>query len=1215
MDNVRFTLNQYKLRKQGFPSVTESITVKEHLEAREQKKRKRWQQKKRKRVEEYPLQLELFVRKDVKPSLVKDRRVDRVSDGCCVWGWWRKGWERNERLLAWFQERCSMGEAKPDVILYNQYLRRAYLAKLHAVYFVPKASTVEIPQKWMSRCPERYVSAMHLCGAYFVIEMVLAEEGERVQEGKPIEKDPNILFKEFRVDELSFPILGEDFDSVISLPEGIGDICADLVDKSPTPQRLKATEHTMFALRKKSQEELTKQLLAAGADDDELVSAFKCTEWGDIEKILLEADVEGWKTLLERPKTLKAISGISPDRKVIGFDAFLVGWAVSSARLSKDLIPSGDEREQQTNTFRARLVEWLLDTDVLRKREKAARLFTLLWSFMQERYNLASITGYFAKLPNMEEIAYSTQYGLKHKFYRDHLNHNVRAGLLAGYLAEKLFDEESEGYNKVLVAFLAGLLHDLAHPLASYEKVGKAIEETLGLLKLPIASRVGSLIEHNTEMQESICIVALVSSMANLEEKQKKPLLLWKFRDEVIDLVDPCLLFEEMACAMCDAHAFLSAVVILNAASFGNEERAGNFRVRNIVQQGSGDGADQAGVEFLNLIQSIALHDRKVSSSWHGGREEQEGIPVVLDFSLFPVPTLIVVTDDLQEWGRPVGDFRRTLVTECDIVIRDEKLVANYSVSVTASAIGSTAYSFLEHFLAKVRNLSQIRRGKVEFHFEVVAKIDGELTLNHCGLVGGELVFDGQDTQQVTWPYGERDRVSAIRLTGDRAFLRLDHAALKEGDETVATSDFIILNTGECAEEPSQILDTIGERRRVRRIRVEPPDVEIETANCRIEGRIGGYHFCRLKQEGTSVKGVGQINFSERVGILEIIVKRVDRTDSIVQLVRNSEESHHRTPCPHFLDLDWRFSSEAVYAIIQFVNEHLKGGKVCYLGCPTLAIYHETIKDVGGEYTLLDKGHHGIETWCERGLIDRARVVRHDVFRALPEELMHEFDMVIMDAPWYEEHHEVFWYRALELVKSGKLIGVVEYPGYKDDKLSRMELMRKSVVKGRGGRSFFASIEISYDPPEFEKAWGGDKMFAHTAIGAYRPAYMDFYEIEQPRVSVGDVRSESEQTLLAALPKVIPLEEGHYLKCVQDLKRVLKKGRQVKAETRKDLRRRVNDLDTIIAWSTRNTVVRLDEGEGACSIGDEKVLVEVVKRWEVSGGAASGEIVGEHLTE
>ena len=36
----------------------------------------------------------------------------------------------------------------------------------------------------------------------------------------------------------------------------------------------------------------------------------------------------------------------------------------------------------------------------------------------------------------MEEIAYSTQYGLQRKFYRDHLNHNIRAALLNAYLAE-----------------------------------------------------------------------------------------------------------------------------------------------------------------------------------------------------------------------------------------------------------------------------------------------------------------------------------------------------------------------------------------------------------------------------------------------------------------------------------------------------------------------------------------------------------------------------------------------------------------------------------------------------------------------------------------------------------------------------------------------------------------------------------------------------------
>ena len=1168
-----------ELCKPGFPLVTDSVTVQEHLKVVAPKPQKK--------PMESAYQLDLFMPKGVQPSVIKPQVPKTVPDGCCVWGWWRKPWECNDRFLARLQKMCSEGQNTPDVILYNQYLRRAYLATLYDVYFVSKANTVEIPHEWVSYCPEYYADATHLCGGYFVLKMTLSEKN------KVIEHNPSELLRKYRVDELSFPILGEDFQSVISLPEGIHEACAELVDKSPTPQGLKATEHTIFALRKKTQKELTERLLYEGTTDDALANAFKCTVWNDIEEILRSLSRDGWDILMKRPNTLRAISDVSPDRGIIAFDIYLAGWAILSDQLKKDLIPNSSNREQSERDFRKKLIEWLLECDALKKREKAAQLFIFLWDLVKKRYQLDDITGYFAKLPSMEEIAYSTQYGLKHKFYRDHLNHNIRAGLLAAYLAELVLPSDPQMYNRVLVSFLAGLLHDIAHPLASYEKVGKAIEETLELLKLPISSRVQALVDRNEAMRENICVVVLLSSISDLETKQKEPLLPWKFRDKMIKMAEPRLLFEEVICAICNDHALLSAVVVLNAALTSDSIDSRFLRLRDILQRGSGPKLEEPWREFLNLIQSIALHDRKISSTWHGGREEQGGVPMPLDFINFPVPTIVAIADNLQEWGRPIADFRKTLVIGCDITIKRDELLAIYDVNVRASAIGGTPYSFLEHFFAKARNFSQIgRNDDNKLKFEVMARVEGELMLSDCGLSASELVFEADDPEQVIWPYREEDQITGIKLTPDRVFLALRRPASKQGIDYLTTSDFIVLNT----ENSTQILSAIGNKESVKSINIKPPNVKIEMINCQISGTIDRYHFRRLKKAGTMVKTDDQIDFSEPVGILEMKEVTVSRKLGVTRLARKSGEPPHLYPCPHFLDLDWRFSSESIYAILQFIAEHGRGGRACYLGCPTLALYHEASEGIEVEYTLLDKGHYGIETWCQAGLIDGAKIIKYDVFKKLPEGLMQGYDIVIMDSPWYEEYYEVFWYRAMELVKPGKFIGVAEYPGYKRSKLNKMESIRKTIVKELGGKSFFASIEISYSAPDFEKAWQADKTFTHTAIGAYRPAYMDFYQIDVPRVSIGDISKRYEH--LPVLSKVIDLGDGHYVRCTENLDMLLKTRPRISLSTRKSLDRQMHTTGNIIGWNTKNTIVEVKSKGEEGPVDNQEDLIEIIKKWE-----------------
>ena len=797
----------------------------------------------------------------------------------------------------------------------------------------------------------------------------------------------------------------------------------------------------------------------------------------------------------------------------------------------------------------------------------------------------------------MEEIAYSTQYGIRHKFYRDHLNHNIRSALLSAHLASTMFSNKEEECNKVLIAFLAGLLHDIAHPLASYEKIGKAIEKALSLLKLPIVSRVQSLIEHNDVMQENLCLVSLVSSIRNLEEKQKQHALLpWKDRDAIIELADARLLFEEMACAIRDDHALLSAAVIWNTAVHPNSNNPNHSQMKDIFLKGSKDDPEIPKLEFLHIIQCIALHDRKGASKSHGSQEEQSNVPTPLDFREFPMPVLTIITDDLQEWGRPIADFRRTLVTDCDISISDNKIKAYYKLSIKSSTIGNTPYSFLEHLLAKVRNLSRLQFDEEnKFSLEISTDIAKPLKLTDCTVSGAKLAFKEANSPKILWPYQDIDTPRELALKKNRIFLALSRPVRKLGEEIFATADFIVLNN---ATEYVEILKTLGDSDSLGLVKVKNENIVLETTSCTLRGRISKYFFSHLKEDDTIIKGREEVNFSEAVGILELEVQDVSRKTNNIGIIDDHRMDLHLQPCPHFLDLDWRFSFDAVDVILQFVKEHCGNGKVGYLGCPTLALYHQVYQKMMAnvEYTLFDKGHYAISTWCEKKLIDEQRVVLGSVHEALPLKMKHKYDMIIMDPPWYEEYYRIFWYRALELVKTGGFIGVAEYPGYKLDKLDSLESVRKKMVRAIGKKDFFASLEISYTPPEFEKSWKIDKQYTHTAFSTYRPAYMDFYQIDEGHMSTKEVKLGVKDHLT----KILTLNNGHHLRCKKELSEYFNKPLKLVIKQRKDLRRIKQDkgFKNILAWSTRNTLVEIGAKGSECTLNSEKDLIDLVVKYE-----------------
>lgn len=1164
--------------QQGFPLVTESASIESHVIASQNQEKPK------------PAQMSLKLSLN-EVSKIKLPKVQDIPENCFVWGWWRKPWEKHPKLLQYFAEQAKDNKIS-HVLLYNKYIRRIYKAKLHGLYYVPNASTVEMPPSWSYRCPEYYSKNAHFCGAYFLLEILKNEEG------KIIKLDPTDVLQKYYFDALSF-----DFDSlaefaIISPPEGTAEICLNLIDKKPDPRKLLLSQHSMFALRIFTQKELVRKFINENASDEIVADAIKKMSWPDIKWLINNFNIDEWARIIQLPHSIKSISNVL-NRSFGGpirLDIFLVAWAIANHHVFENLF-FDENHDLKLSDIGVTLVKWLMTEDIFEQRRVASQFFDKVWVVMRKRYQLLDFTDYFQKLPEFEEIAYSTKYGLKRKFYRDHLNHNIRAALLSAWLACNYFSKNMDPYNKTLVAFLSGLFHDIALPLSSYENTNQTLQEALETLNITRETRIASPIDR-TKLKDILTIVALFASLPNLEKLQTTQVLFpWEQRDHIIGIANQKILFEEMICSMSDEHAILSAAIIFNAAAMERGGANKNFDVgmRQIIQAGSGENRTKEGLEFLNLIQSIALHDRKAASIYESAREAQPGVPTPLDFQDFPIPTLVAIADDLQEWGRPIGRFDETIVNDAEINLSSDAINVNYDLCFKESAIGSVSYSFLEHIFGKVRNLSQLKANKnsaVGLKTNISVNIlFGEIKLFFVGGSPARIDFynNGND-QIIIWP--KKDPPRSLEMGAKRELYTIEQSKTINGQNKNITSDFLIIEGEEKLRE--KLKAQIEQGSSLISFSTDGNVIRIRTTKNDFQAKVLTYYFSRLSDKTVAGQKY-KIPFEGKIGVLEMELTNSEPITQITSIGKHCDKNLHRIPHEHFLDLDWRFSWEACRVILSFTHNYCndKDKLIGYLGCPSLALYHQ-YQGLSSDLRLLDKGHYAISKWCEKKLLNPEKIINYNVKNDLDRHLMHTFDMIILDPPWYEEYYFPFWRRALELIKPGGIIGISEYPGYDPKKIKKFSDLREHLIQRIGGKDFFASIEISYSIPAFESFWGKHVQFTYPALNAYRPAYMDFYQIAEPwrkfRESV-DIPEDF-------LPQILELQDGHYLKMLKDIdfEQLSKNG--IALKTRVTLDRYKGEPKNILGWSTNNTLVLEASNGNGINVRNESDLKNAVITFE-----------------
>ncbi len=1118
---------------------------------------------------------------DGRLGIEKDLRP--IPLGCSVWGWWRKPWEVNTSLLT--RLKAVTRHLRPKVLLYNQYVHRLYHATLVDLYFSETLTSVVCPPQWLVSCPQYYRRTPHLCGAFFVLKI---EESEA---------DAKILGADFYIDSATF---GVSHDShVIPTPSDIGQAIPAIIDRNPNRINLRTVERTILVVRSYPQKEKTASLLREDVEDvqEDLPKALGETKWPDVLSVLRSASPSAWRKLATNQEAIKTLGERAQieGSRLTRLDFWLFASAVTSPHLRPILETSG--RDDFTGLGVA-LRCWVTEDDEERGRVTAAKVFAEAWGMAQGRYNLAELpNGYFERLPAVEAIAAAVKHDIGKKFYRDHLSHNVRAALLSARLIEERSIDLGEEVNGALIGFLSGLLHDLALPLTTFPKTVSSLAEALREAQHQPENSQQSIQPHvllldQEILRRSLSYVALLASVQNVPHSiEASTLRPWEDRSGALQLTDAGVLIDELLCAISGDHALISAALIFDYAVHGAKEH-GDFDsgVKTLFPRMTGSDSTPEGRELACILQCIALHDRRAAAEHHGVLDVPTTTPQPISIQDFTLPSIVAIADELQEWGRSLGKPHEIGAIDADIRISESSVRAIFTMSNRAATFESVRFCLLEYLLGKFKTIGRIR---ITSAFDAVLS----LTLKVTNLTAFHLVYvcNGMNStikykrpvEQLdfsTWPKGGNLQ---REVTGSN----VSHlVAFQRGSRADDKRDFLnISGDGAYVEE---FVKWARMNTPLESLSIEAGKVVIRLkGGYKVWGKPLAYRFGKV-----SASSIPATVFppSGRIGHIELSLQGDNSSEEEMQGPPAIDPQ--KTPHPHFLDFDWRFTSQTAVALVDAARHHANGNMIGYLGCPTLALWHARRYPEEENWLLLDRGHFSLAEWLDNQ-IPRSQYEPLDVFNDIPTKLLGRFSLVLTDPPWYDPHYESFWRTAYALLTPKGVLGVSHYPRSLDERKFEWFRLKLARSAARAMREFGA-IEIDYDIPEFESAANGlHRKFMHPALGVYRPGFMDFYRMPDEKLSWEDKpRRPLRLDPASVLTHSISLDEGHHLRCRPVSQLTNQFPLEVEA-VRRGIKRLTRLPDAWIAWSSRNLIVRkaatTREGDRLESLSDlAKFVIE-----------------------
>lgn len=1160
-----------KVGGRGFSLVTTSETINKHYEIMQSKDLKpsliEVEEKTGKKVIQEVLDL------DISQSVLSENNEEKlwpeypnsIAFDTCVWGWWRKPWEYHPELFEAIKNYCNSGKTL-RVFLFNQYMRKVYEAKLINLYYAPYLTSVRIPTTWKRKCPSYYNDNNRLCGAFFVLNI----------NQQPIE-DAKDLLNEYYVDAESFELKPYNHEMIILPDIDLKDISESIIDKSFNRSYLKETDHTLLVLRKIRQKELSENLfLKPNLFDEELAESFSETEWKDICILLKNLDKDKWIKLYKFPKTLEQIGNkaIKANSRITRLDIELVSWAFNSEDIS-DLMASQEKKNGFSELGEA-LRTWVTSGSTSTARENAVYIFDKAWKEFAARYNLIDFKDYWEGLPGLEMVTNAVNYEINKKFYRDHLSHNIRAGLLSAYLVNL----ENYSIDKLCVkkiAFFSGLFHDIAFPISTFpETVNKLAKAIVKVQKEPSKANYSSLID--TEfLNLGLHYVALIACVPKLEKAFEKGCLPWENPDEAIEPANKRLLQELLLCAKSEDHAIVSAAIIFNMAI---EKRNNNieFAVKTLMSEMTTPN-NILGKEFALILQSIALHDRKDSLKYHSLEIYPKNSPMPLNIDDFYLPTIVSIADELQDWGRPIGDLESIGITDAEIRKENEKYYILYNITTNIKNIESVPYSVLFNIFSKYKFFKSIIHNDKNDEFKY------EFVINSLGLFSIELInynsYSITVDKKTCFVRSKKhiDENSSINIEADHKSV-LARIFYKN---TNNINDLIVFRY-ENEEQKNAISNLLNKKVTLKELYIKKDKIEIVLENNDII-------ICDIRfLSFGNIKIMAPTTYSIEKGqttILDVFIDRIDYPISKPGLIIGDT---HKKPNPHFLDYDWRFTERSAKWIASAAHYYANSGKICYLGCPTVALYDSNRSD----WVLIDKGHYALEQWIKYKLIDKEKYIKYNVFDELPEELKEQFDIVVADPPWYINQFEAFCKVIAKIIKKGGMLLITNYPPDPPYKEKKYNQFNENIILTFKNPRIIGSFEVDYEPPNFEKSWKGDKEFSHSGLGVYRPIYMDLYRID----TIRDEELISKQQLTFETKfedNPIDIGDGDYIKYRGDIKYPV----NIVIERLKTIHVKTEKAKDIIAWTTTNVIAKISDS-GNINIDTLEKLVSEIKKCKSS---------------
>ncbi|WP_390895659.1 hypothetical protein [Stieleria tagensis] len=201
--------------------------------------------------------------------------------------------------------------------------------------------------------------------------------------------------------------------------------------------------------------------------------------------------------------------------------------------------------------------------------------------------------------------------------------------------------------------------------------------------------------------------------------------------------------------------------------------------------------------------------------------------------------------------------------------------------------------------------------------------------------------------------------------------------------------------------------------------------------------------------------------------------------------------SQDKLPVPHPVDFDWRFAPTATRALSR-ISQSL-GKRIACLGTPSVfANLNKSRSSSNSHY--FDRCDASINFFKSIGLLN---VDRLDCFRDFPPSS--QFDVIVMDPPWYEDEYKAFMWMASQLVHVNGFVVLVLPPLGTRPNVT----LERSCVLEWGERLGMNLVHLSegclpYMTPHFELN-SLHNAGIYCELGSWRRGTLAVFEIQQRR--------------------------------------------------------------------------------------------------------------------